>query len=218
MSDFDKEAEREKLREKYEADQQDREATERMSDLLLKGATMTNAHCGTCGDPIFRYEDREFCPTCQEPVGEAADAETGDETEGVEQAPEAGAAGRSETTPDSAGQRRETNPETAPARDGNGAGIDAPGADSEPTPAPARPGTDAPDTSGGDPEPPQRAPQTPQNAGTGDVADARRSVARTLARLAAQADASEDLERTTAYLAAVEDAADALAAINETDR
>ncbi|MFB6166312.1 MAG: Sjogren's syndrome/scleroderma autoantigen 1 family protein [Haloarculaceae archaeon] len=71
MSDFDREAERERLREQYERDKQDREATERMSDLLLKGATMTNAHCGTCGDPIFRYEGQEFCPTCQERVGDA---------------------------------------------------------------------------------------------------------------------------------------------------
>jgi uncharacterized Zn finger protein (UPF0148 family) len=70
MSDFDKEAEREKLRDKYERDQQKREATEQMSELLLKGATMTNSHCGTCGDPIFRYEGQEFCPTCEEVVAE----------------------------------------------------------------------------------------------------------------------------------------------------
>jgi uncharacterized Zn finger protein (UPF0148 family) len=65
MSDFDKEAERERLREKYEAEEADREATQHMSELLLKGATMTNSHCGTCGDPIFRYDGQEFCPTCQ---------------------------------------------------------------------------------------------------------------------------------------------------------
>jgi uncharacterized Zn finger protein (UPF0148 family) len=81
MSDFDKEAERERLREKYEQDKQKREASERMSDLLLKGATMTNAHCNDCGDPIFRYDGDEFCPTCQrvvtndEAVEEAADGE-----------------------------------------------------------------------------------------------------------------------------------------------
>ena len=82
MSDFDKEAERERLREKYEQDQQKREASERMSDLLLKGATMTNAHCNNCGDPIFRYDGDEFCPTCQQVVtgDEAADAAAGDET------------------------------------------------------------------------------------------------------------------------------------------
>ncbi|WP_262179165.1 Sjogren's syndrome/scleroderma autoantigen 1 family protein [Haloarcula laminariae] len=68
MSDFDKEAEREKLREKYGEDEQKREATEQMSELLLKGATMTNAHCTDCGDPIFRYDGQEFCPTCQKPV------------------------------------------------------------------------------------------------------------------------------------------------------
>ncbi|MFC6725176.1 Sjogren's syndrome/scleroderma autoantigen 1 family protein, partial [Halobium palmae] len=65
MSDFDKEAEREKLREKYERDQEKRESTQRMSELLLKGATMTNRHCDACGDPIFRYQGQAFCPTCQ---------------------------------------------------------------------------------------------------------------------------------------------------------
>ncbi|MDQ2050329.1 Sjogren's syndrome/scleroderma autoantigen 1 family protein [Natronolimnohabitans sp. A-GB9] len=64
MSDFDKEAEREKLREKYERDKQERQATQRMSDLLLKGATMTNAHCGTCGDPLFQMDGTTFCPSC----------------------------------------------------------------------------------------------------------------------------------------------------------
>ncbi|TYT63700.1 Sjogren's syndrome/scleroderma autoantigen 1 family protein [Natrialba swarupiae] len=64
MSDFDKEAEREKLREKYERDKKEREATQRMSDLLLKGATMTNSHCGTCGDPLFQQNGTTFCPSC----------------------------------------------------------------------------------------------------------------------------------------------------------
>ncbi|MUV90902.1 hypothetical protein GJ629_14200, partial [Halapricum sp. CBA1109] len=71
MSDFDKEAERERLREKYDEEEDDRETTERMSELLLKGATMTNAHCGECGDPIFRYEGQEFCPSCQQVVADA---------------------------------------------------------------------------------------------------------------------------------------------------
>ena len=65
MSDeFDKEAEREKLRKKFAEDEQQREHTQRLSELLLQGATMTNRHCETCGDPIFRHEGREFCPTC----------------------------------------------------------------------------------------------------------------------------------------------------------
>lgn len=66
MSDFDKEAERERLRERFEKDQKRREATERMSDLLLKGATMTNRHCDQCGNPLFRANGEEFCPYCQE--------------------------------------------------------------------------------------------------------------------------------------------------------
>jgi hypothetical protein len=65
MSDFDKEAEREKLREKFERDRQKRQETERMSQLLLQGATMTNRHCDTCGDPLFRYQGQVFCATCQ---------------------------------------------------------------------------------------------------------------------------------------------------------
>ena len=73
MSDgFDKEAEREKLREKLADDEQKREHTQRMSELLLKGATMTNRHCEECGDPIFRHDGREFCPTCGNEVGGAA--------------------------------------------------------------------------------------------------------------------------------------------------
>lgn len=78
MSDFDKEAERRKLREKYERDKKKRKATQRMSELLLQGATMTNQHCDSCGDPIFRYEGQEFCPTCQSASAEA-EAETGAE-------------------------------------------------------------------------------------------------------------------------------------------
>lgn len=75
---FDKEAERERLREKYERDQQRRESTQRMSELLLKGATMTNQHCGECGSPLFRHDGEVFCPTCQgtrEVVDEDADEE-----------------------------------------------------------------------------------------------------------------------------------------------
>jgi uncharacterized Zn finger protein (UPF0148 family) len=84
--DFDKEAERERLREKYERDKKKREATEQMSELLLQGATMTNAHCSECSDPIFRYDGQEFCPTCEKPVDrgtaeDAEDAEDGDDAE-----------------------------------------------------------------------------------------------------------------------------------------
>jgi len=72
MSGFDEEAERERLREKYEQDQEKRADTQRMSELLLKGATMTNSHCDACGDPLFRHDGRTFCPTCQAADGDAA--------------------------------------------------------------------------------------------------------------------------------------------------
>jgi len=85
MSGFDEEAERERLREKYEQDQEKRAATQRMSELLLKGATMTNSHCDACGDPLFRHDGRTFCPTCQAADGDAAgngDADTDAEAAG----------------------------------------------------------------------------------------------------------------------------------------
>ncbi len=62
--EFDKEAEREKLRQQLAAEEESRQATQHMSELLLKGATMTNRHCDECGDPIFRHDGQEFCPTC----------------------------------------------------------------------------------------------------------------------------------------------------------
>jgi uncharacterized Zn finger protein (UPF0148 family) len=79
MSDFDREAEREKLREKYERDKEKREASERMSELLLQGATMTNRHCPACQSPVFRYEGRSFCPTCEREVTEDGELRGGDE-------------------------------------------------------------------------------------------------------------------------------------------
>lgn len=78
---FDREAQKRELREKYAKDAEDRERTSRMSELLLQGATMTNEHCDRCGNPLFRYEGREFCPTCQaegEPDAAAANTGTAD--------------------------------------------------------------------------------------------------------------------------------------------
>jgi hypothetical protein len=108
MSDFDKEAERERLREKYEREQEKRKSTEQMSELLLKGATMTNAHCNECGDPIFRYDGEEFCPTCQEVVGSADEAaddeEAGDAAaDGAADAEKGDVAGASGTGPTESG-------------------------------------------------------------------------------------------------------------------
>ncbi|ELY59140.1 hypothetical protein C491_07361 [Natronococcus amylolyticus DSM 10524] len=127
MSDFDKEAEREKLREKYERDKAERKATQRMSDLLLKGATMTNSHCGTCGDPLFQQDGTTFCPSCHgnpdavqgtdldaQPAEDAAPRDDADEESDRPQ-------------PEIDGTRSETDedgPETAPERPGQGQTAD----------------------------------------------------------------------------------------------
>jgi uncharacterized Zn finger protein (UPF0148 family) len=119
MSDFDREAEREKLREKYEKDKQKREASERMSELLLQGATMTNRHCPECHSPVFRYDGREFCPTCQKEVTE--DGELLDPEDGAASTGESSDAG-SETT--DADAEAEPTAEGA-AEAGGGASVDA---------------------------------------------------------------------------------------------
>ena len=87
MSEFDKEAEREKLRKKFAEEDRKRETTEHMSELLLRGATMLNAHCDECGSPLFRYEGQEFCPTCQQTVDAAAeDGAVRNATDGIDEA------------------------------------------------------------------------------------------------------------------------------------
>lgn len=86
MSEFDKEREREKLREQLEADEERREATQQMSELLLKGATMLNVHCDRCASPLFRYDGREFCPTCERTI-EEIQAGTGGATQAEEPEP-----------------------------------------------------------------------------------------------------------------------------------
>ncbi|WP_137284082.1 Sjogren's syndrome/scleroderma autoantigen 1 family protein [Halorussus salinisoli] len=85
-SGFDKEAEREKLREKYGDEEDDRENTRRMSELLLQGATMTGKHCDNCGDPIFRYDGQEFCPTCQHEARAQAQSQNGEPGDQSQQA------------------------------------------------------------------------------------------------------------------------------------
>ncbi|RLM56785.1 hypothetical protein DVK02_09895 [Halobellus sp. Atlit-31R] len=115
MSDFDEEAERKRLREKYEQDEERRKETQQMSELLLKGATMTNRHCDECGAPIFRYQGQEFCPSCQRVAGseqaQAGDAETAAD---AETDPRAEAESDAETVTGAAPAASEASP---PARD-----------------------------------------------------------------------------------------------------
>jgi uncharacterized Zn finger protein (UPF0148 family) len=197
MSGFDEEAERERLREKYERDQEKRASTQRMSELLLKGATMTNSHCDACGDPIFRHDGQEFCPTCQaageETAGGDADAEGG--TAASEAASEGGDAG---TTPaDAADPVAESDTTPAP----------------EATDRPARPGVvDEAPTITSDGRVRDRSSE-PTAAADGSLDEARASLSRTLLRYARAAEETDDPRRATEYLSAAREAAETLAAL-----
>jgi uncharacterized Zn finger protein (UPF0148 family) len=113
-SEFDKEAEREKLREKYGDDDENRENTRRMSELLLQGATMTGKHCDNCGDPIFRYDGREFCPTCQHEAQQAqsANADANQSGEAAARSPQTDGAADAADTAKTADAADKTDPDT----------------------------------------------------------------------------------------------------------
>jgi UPF0148 protein len=190
MGEFDKEAEREKLREKYERDRHEREATQQMSDLLLRGATMTNRHCGECRSPIFRYEGSEFCPTCErevEELEEAAEIEVespGSEPETNDRVrSEAGS--RGEEAQDGQSESEETSlataPETAPER------VSVPDT--------VREGTDEPE---------------PRPTGGKDLADARAALCETITQLSRRAANTDDPRRAEEFLVAADRAAETL--------
>ena len=244
MSDFDKEAERERLREKYEQDQKKREASERMSDLLLKGATMTNGHCNNCGDPIFRYDGDEFCPTCQQVVtgDEAADAAAGDEAADAAGAQETRSAdGTTHSADESATEQTagETDDQGADAADGTAPAGDSPDhiEIKQPDGPTARTGADqsvdssqsaqgqsgasegAPQPSAtGQQSPTQQPPATASSTPSADAGDdfeaARASLVRTLQSHAEQADQCDDPRRARDHLAAAREAAEALSALS----
>lgn len=214
---FDEEAVREELREKYEDEREDREATARMSELLLQGATMTNDHCDRCGSPLFRDEGQTFCPTCQH-----------------EAQRQQAAAGQ----PDDAQQAPAETQQ--PARDQQAAGQQ--GGDQQP-PADAASGTPsrrappsqsggsepAPDTgrrggrSGGrsrdaaparedDPSTRDLPEHAPTASATGPAADALES---TVAALARRAGSADDPRTAREYLEAAREAAEALAVLRQ---
>ncbi len=187
-SDFDKEAEREKLREKYANERQDREATQRMSDLLLQGATMTNRHCDRCGDPVFRYDGQEFCPSCQS-VGEASSAD-------------------GQSLPEESSASGETSgAETAARAVADDERADPVDTGSQPSEIRER-GSEA------DPEP-ERSDGSAQTATEprsteSDLAGAREELGRTIATLARRASESEDPRRARELLEAADEAAKTL--------
>lgn len=252
MSDFDKEAERQKLREKYERDKEKRKSTQRMSELLLKGATMTNRHCDECGDPIFRYDGQEFCPSCQnaqiaggqEPGTEQANGQqTGGQQTGNQQA-QAGGAEADDTagttsvksgvddataevgTGDESAEGVEAAVQTDDATgetESKPAVSTAPSTGASVSPRQPSAGQQSGDqqaaeqqpgeqqTSG---EPQPNAGPTQRAAGSGDLADARASLQRSIVRFARQAENADDPRRARELLAASREAAEALAALN----
>ncbi|WP_188974896.1 Sjogren's syndrome/scleroderma autoantigen 1 family protein [Halocalculus aciditolerans] len=202
--EFDKEAEKRRLREKYEKDRQQREATSRMSDLLLQGATMTNKHCDTCGDPLFRHQGEEFCATCQADA-RAVDAQPAEQTasEGAD-AEQVEAASRTEAPAESATDAQSATADRTPTQQRT---RPRPATDSQSESAP-RPADAAGRPAGSEP---QRSDDSPVTS-TG-VAAARDDLAQTVSTLARRAAAADDPRQARELAEAAREAADALDAL-----
>ena len=228
MSDgFDKEAEREKLREKFAEDEQKREHTQRMSELLLQGATMTNRHCEACGDPIFRHDGQEFCPTCHAtedgyavPADDEATRKAADDG-AVEAGSASGADGAVEVSDspgvgDPAGSTDATTGTpigsppngTAPTPDTRDrtAGRQNPSGDRSEVTSPGE-ADSAADTADG-------AIERRRTGSVDGIHEARASLTRTLTRFARTAEETDDPRRAREHLEAAREAAATLAALD----
>jgi uncharacterized Zn finger protein (UPF0148 family) len=237
MSDFDREEERRKLEEQFGEEAEDRERTERLSDLLLKGATMTDIHCPECGDPIFQHEGRQFCPSCQREVagGEGEQATAG---QAAAQDPLADAGNAPDPSTDGHEVEVETpspdesEQDSGPAAEVEPAEATEPGTQSatpdQPEPGQSEPPqpdpSPAPDTTppsgGSQPSGGARSSTTPQVPTGGDgsgLMPARQHLTRTVNRLAQQAAAEEDPGRKREFLAATREAAEALSAVRDAE-
>jgi len=221
---FDEEAVREELREKYGED--DRGSTERMSELLLQGATMTNQHCDHCGTPIFRYEGQSFCPNCQhaadqqaaqqqgaheqtaqdQPQQQQADQQGADAPERTAQQPADGdatatEAARTQSNSEAADRRQSANsPQSAERRQP----VERQASQSTGR-QPRQPAREQASPSGQSPE------RDPAAAVSGEAADALESSIAALARRGASAD---DPRRAREFLEAAREAAEALDALH----
>ena len=203
--EFDKEAEREKLREKYADDEESRSATQRMSELLLQGATMTNQHCDNCGDPLFRDNGETFCPTCAS--GEAPEEQqpSGDAADGAQSQP------GTEATGAQLDQRPTGTAANADARNRPaGAEQTAPQLPDEAEVTPLAGDQHAA------PQPPETQPRTgtPQPpAGDDATGDPRAELRRAVTETARKASAATDPNTARAWLEASKEAAEALSAL-----
>jgi len=219
MSDFDREAEREKLREQLADEQEDRETTERMSELLLQGATMTNKHCDTCGDPVFRHEGQEFCPTCHtrangqqaEQQGATAEQSSQQGTAAERHGGQAQSQQQDGTAEPEAQSRQPAQPERQTADETR---ANEP-VSQQPTQSQAdvNAATGQPRKGDGN-----ATPTRTRQPATGDLSEAHGALVRTATRLAREAEASDDLGRTREYLAGAKEAAEALRAVRQAER
>ncbi|WP_439027932.1 Sjogren's syndrome/scleroderma autoantigen 1 family protein [Haloarchaeobius sp. DT45] len=215
MSEFDKEAEREKLRKKFAKEEEDRKSTQRMSELLLQGATMTNQHCDTCGDPIFRHKGQQFCPSCQAAGQEAQRQQAQQQHQETRQQQEAQQGQHPEQGETTA------NDEQAPAADADQSSTPQPVASPETRRAP-------PSQSGVDHgrQDQSRATMETETGGTsnqsarqrpvglaGEFGDAEASIAETIRYFSDAAANTDDPARARECLAAVKEAAQALGAL-----
>lgn len=218
MSDFDKEAEREKLRKQYEKDKEKREKSERMSELLLQGATMTDTHCSECGDPIFSHQGQKFCPTCQREVREQKpetaeqqpEPVTSESTDEASGKTNPSASGATEIEIDEAITRENASTtESEPKNDDEAPATRTASDRSEPTATDEHP----------QPQPQHQSQSQPQGqpATPSDLSAARGSLIRTVTRFARQAETADDLTTARKYLKATEDAASALDALEQTE-
>ncbi|MFC7167173.1 Sjogren's syndrome/scleroderma autoantigen 1 family protein [Halospeciosus flavus] len=208
-ADFDKEAEKQRLREKYEQDQEDREATGRMSELLLQGATMTNKHCDTCGDPIFRYQGEEFCPTCRAEGQQQAQQQAAQRAQAQSQGQQQAAQQQPQQTQQT--QQRVEQSET-PDTSGRAASEQAEPAqrEVEPSRPPAPTENRAPaGESGGESDGERRRTDAP----AGGLGAARADLAQSVSTMARRAEAADDPRTAREYLEAAREAAEALAAL-----
>ncbi|WP_458185939.1 Sjogren's syndrome/scleroderma autoantigen 1 family protein [Haladaptatus sp. NG-WS-4] len=215
MSDFDKEAEREKLRQQYEKDKEARKSTQRMSELLLQGATMTGKHCDTCGDPIFRHDGTEFCPTCQhggnaETTAESVSPE--DSAEGTQPATEIEVE-QTEAETEAGGEADEHSQSDQPTRT------------SQPPTPPRQPRRTPPSQAGESRGRGQETSHTESRPAertrsddAGDLSEARNALRRKLTRLAREAEETEDVGYARELLGATREAAEALAALERAKR
>ena len=199
MSDFDKEAEREKLRKKYADDEAKRANTKRMSELLLKGATMTNQHCDECGDPLFSHDGQTFCPTCQAGTQRPADAQQQADTQQPTDTQQAnGAQQPTNTTQPAAASQSAPEQSTQTS-------ADAPATNGHPSAGGAQPT----DTT----QQPHPQPSPSAAASTEGLTAARQSLVGTVTRFSQRAAEADDPRRAKELLSAAREAAETLRAL-----